>query len=146
MSFFEDETVQDIVQGNIERLDSLEEKQAQKLLLSLREVRTQLMDRLMTIPEGTFTEQQLNVTLVQVDGAIKSINRRLKNEMFDATTILGERGIGDLAKEITRFNKKFMGSVIPLNLDAIALATDTKNFLINKHEASIDAYIIQVGN
>lgn len=140
MNFFQDETVQDLVQGNIEKLDSLEEKQAQKLLLSLREVRTQLMDRLMTIPEGTFTEQQLNVTLVQVDAAIKAINSRLKNEMFDMASIFGERGIGDLVKEITRMEKKFTGSVIPLNLDAIALATDTQNFLINKHEASIDAY------
>ena len=140
MSFFQDETVQDLVQGNIERLETLEEKQAQKLLLSLREVRTQLMDRLATIPEGTFTEQQLNVTLIQVQTAIQAINKRLKDEMFDAADLFGERGVSDLAKEINRLNKKFIGSVTPLNLDAIALSLDTKNFLINKHEASIDAY------
>lgn len=140
MSFFQDETVQDIVQSNIERLGTLEEKQAQKLLRSLREVRTELMDRLATIPEGTFTEQQLNVTLIQVQTAIDAINRRLKDEMFDAADLLGVRGVSDLEKEINRMNKKFTGSVIPLNLDPIFLSQDTKNFLVNKHEASIDAY------
>ena len=140
MSFFQDETVQDIVQGNIERLDTLEEKQAKKLLRSLREVRTELMDRLATIPDGTFTEQQLNVTLIQVQTAIQAINKRLKDEMYDSATLLGTRGVKDLVTEVNRMNKKFTGSVTPLNLDPIFLALDTQNFLVNKHEASIDAY------
>lgn len=140
MSFFQDETVQDIVQTNIERLSTMEEKQAQKLLKSLREVRTELMSRLATIPEGTFSEQQLNVTLVQVQTAIDAINRKLKDEMFDAGTLFAERGVNDLVTEINRMNKKFSGSIIPLNLDAIMLATDTQNFLVNKYDASIDAY------
>lgn len=140
MNFFQDETVQDVVQGNIEKLSTLEEKQAQKLLKSLRVVRTELMSRLATIPEGTFSEQQLNVTLVQVQTAIEAINKKLKDEMFTSGDIFAARGVSDLITEINRMNKKFIGSVIPLNLDAIMVANDTQNFLVNKYEASIDAY------
>lgn len=138
--FFADTTVQDIVQGNIERLDTLEEKQAQKLLKSLRVVRAQLMDRLMSIPEGSFTEQQLNVTLVQVDTAIQAINKTLKDEMFDAGDLLAKRGLEDLIKEINRMDKHFTGSITPINMDAIFIANNTQNFLVNKYDASIDAY------
>lgn len=140
MNFFEDETVQDLIQGNIEKLDNLEEKSAQKLLKSLRAVRTQLMDRLMTIPPGTFTEQQLNVTLVQVDTAIQAINKTLKDEMFEIGDLFAKRGLSDLVKEVQRMDKHFTGSITPINMDAILLANDTQNFLVNKYDASLDAY------
>lgn len=139
-AFFQDPTVEDLIQSNIERVDSLEEKQQRKLIKAFREVRGQLQDRLLTIPEGTFTEQQLNVTLVQINAAIEAIKRDLKGELNDSAEILGVQGVRDLIKEVNRFSKKFEGSVQPLNLDAILIAQDSQNFLINKYDASIDAY------
>lgn len=138
--FFTDPTVEDVIQGNIEQLESLEEKQAKRLLRSFRNVRQQLQDRLLTIPEGTFTEQQLHVTLIQVESAISAINHRLKGDMNYSAEIFSERGIRDLSKEITKFSKKFQGSIQPINLNIDNLAQDSKNFLINKQTASIDAY------
>jgi len=138
--FFTDPTVTELIEGNIAQVEALEEKQARKLLKSFRAVRQQLQDRLLTIPEGTFTEQQMNVTMIQVDAAIQAINKRLKGDMATSSGILSKRGIEDLAREITRFSKKFEGSIQPLNINMIAIAQDSKNFLINKHEASIDAY------
>ncbi len=138
--FFNDTTVETIVQRNIERVSSLEEVQQRKLLRVFRRVRQDLNDRLLTIPEGTFTEQQLNVTLVQVQAAIQAIKSDLKNGMVESSEILASRGVRDLIVEITKFSKKFEGSVQPLNIDAVLAATNAQNFLLNKHQASIDAY------
>lgn len=140
MSFFTDPTVTDLVQGTIESVDGLEETQQKKLLKIFRKVRQELMDRLLTIPEGTFTEQQLNLTLVQVDAAIQAINRDLKTGMIDSSSILAEEGISSLVKEVETLSKHFEGSKIPLNVRAIAAATDPNAYLINKYQASLDAY------
>lgn len=140
MAFFDDTTVDEVIQGNIQKVVDLEESQQRKLLRTFKRIRQELQDRLLTIPEGTFTEQQLNITLVQVQAAIEAINRELKGSMAEAADILGLRGIRDLVREIERFSRKFEGAVQPLNIDQILIATEAKNFLINKHEASIDAY------
>lgn len=140
MAFFDDPTVEEVVENNIQKVSELEEKQQRKLLRIFRRVRQELQDRLLTIPEGTFTEQQLNVTLVQVQAAIEAIKADLKDGMADSSEILSERGISDLIREIRSFQKKFEGSVQPLNLNAVLIASEAQNFLVNKHEASIDAY------
>lgn len=140
MSFFQDDTVTTLVQRNIERVSELEEVQQKKILRAFRKVRQELNDRLLVVPEGTFTEQQLNVTMVQVSAAIAAIKRDLKGELVDSSAIMAQRGIGDMIKEINTFEKKFTGSVQPLNMAGILRASEVSSFLINKHEASLDAY------
>lgn len=139
-AFFEDPLVEDVVEGTIQRVESLEEKQQRRLLRIFRNVRQQLQDRLLTIPEGTFTEQQLNVTLVQITAAIEAIKRKLKGEMVDSAEILSVRGVEDLVREIERFSKKFEGSIQPINIDVARIASDSQTFLVNKYDASLDAY------
>jgi len=138
--FFADPTVEDLIEDNIARVESLEEKQQRKLLRVFRNVRQKLQDRLLTIPDGTFTEQQLNVTLIQVTAAIEAIKRKLKGEMTTSAEVLSIRGIEDLAREITKFSKKFEGTIQPLNLNVAALASSSQSFLVNKYDASLDAY------
>lgn len=138
--FFQDTTVTEVIQSNINRVDKLEEQQQKRLLRVFRNVRTELQDRLLTIPEGTFTEQQVRVTLVQIQAAIEAIKQDLKTGMVDASGILAERGIKDLATEIQKFSKKFEGSIQPINLDAALIASQSQNFLVNKYDASLDAY------
>ena len=139
-AFLEDPLVEEVVNTTIERVDKLSEQQQKKLLKTFRKVRQELLDRLLTVPEGTFTEQQLNVTLVQVQAAIETIKRDLKDEMFDSAEILGIQGVKDLIREISRFSKKFEGSVQPLPIEPLVVAETAQNFLINKYDASIDAY------
>jgi hypothetical protein len=140
MSFFNDPLVQDVVERNIQKVSDIEGTQQRKLLRAFRRVRQQLQDRLLATPEGTFTQQQLNITLVQVQAAIAAINRELKSEMAEASEILSLRGIRDLVSEIGRFQRKFEGAVQPLNISTILIASEAQNFLINKHETSLDAY------
>jgi len=139
-AFFQDSTVNDLVQSTIEKVDSLEEAQQKKLLKIFKKVRLQLMDRLMTIPEGTFTEQQMNVTLVQVNAAIEAIKRDLRTGMVDIGEVMATKGIEDLSNEIEKMSKHFSGSVTPINMRAILAATNPNAFLLNKYQASIDAY------
>ena len=141
MGFFDDTIVQDVIRRNIEQVSNLEESQQRKLLRAFRRIRQKLQDRLFAIStERTFTEQQLNVTLVQVQSAIEAIKRELKGEMASAASILSLRGIRDLAREIGRLQKHFEGSIQHLNINAILIAQQSESFLLNKHEASIDAY------
>ncbi len=140
MSFFTDSTVQDLVQSTIEKVDSLEESQQKKLMKIFRKTRQELMDRLLLVEPGTFTEQQLNVTLVQVNAAIEAIRRDLKYGMVNAGEVMAEKGISDIANEIEKMSDYFSGSVTPINIKGILNATNPNNYLVNKYEASIDAY------
>jgi len=138
--FFKDTTVRDLLLGTIEKVDSLTETEQRKLLSTFRRVRRDLQDRLLTIPEGTFTQTQLNVTLIQIQAAIQAIKLDLKDQLKNSSQVLADRGIVDLEKEIKVFSKKFEGVEQPLNIDRILIAERASNFLVNKHEASIDAY------
>lgn len=140
MSFWDNETVQDLTQLHIEKVSNLEDRQAKKLFNNLKVVRGQLTDRLLSAREGTFTEQHLRATLVQVDQYLQALNTRLKEGMGESAGILGERGVEDLITEIERFSKKFDGDTVPINLDAAMIAQESNNLLVNQYDASIDAY------
>ena len=144
--FFNDQTVQELLQGQIEKVDRLTETQQRNLLKTFRAARRELNDRLLVVPSGTFTEQSLRITLAQVDAITSAIRQDLTTGMVDASDILAQRGLADLTREINRFNKKFTGAATPINLDSILATQDTNNFLINKHEASIAAYTTQLGS
>jgi hypothetical protein len=138
--FFDNPTVTNISQGHIDKLMTLEEDRAQKLLKDLRRVKLELLDRLISIPDGTYSEQANRVTLAQVESMIQALSERLKSNMNEYALDVGKLSISHLEKEVTAFSREFEGSVQPINLDAVLLAEDTSNFLINQHEASIDAY------
>lgn len=139
-AFFENTGVRDIVQNTIDKVDSLTASEQRKLLGLFRQVRRDLQDRLLTIPEGTFTENQLNITLIQIQAAIQAIKLDLKDQLQDSSRIFADKGIEDLTREIEFFSKKFEGNIHPINIDRILIAQESTNFLINKHDASIDAY------
>lgn len=138
--FFQNTTVDSLVQSTIRKVDELESREQRRLLRVFRQVRQDLQDRLLSIPEGTFTEQSLNITLVQINAAIETIKRDLKGQLISSSEILSERGIEDLIQEINKFSKVFEGAETPLNINAVLVATESRNFLLNKHEASMDAY------
>jgi hypothetical protein len=129
-----------IVEENLQRVLKLEESQTTLLLKRYREIRGVLRDRLDRVMDNTFTAQQLRGVLVQVESAIDAMNSSLKSGMVDQAKILSERGIQDQIEEIRQFSKEFTGAVVPININAQLVAQDTNNFLINRYEASIDAY------
>lgn len=140
MGFFEDSTMEKIAQGNIKKLQNLEEKEAKKMLALFKRVRVELQDRLLTVPGETFTEQQLRVTLTQVEAAIVALREVLKMGISESANVVAQTGVKDLEGEVEKFSKHFEGTKQPINLDAVRIGLDTKNFLINRYESSLEAY------
>ncbi len=140
MGFFEDVDSLGIVENHIQQVQKLEDSQATSLLKTYRKVRGELRDRLDILPGDSFSAQQLRGVLVQVDAAIIAMQRGLTSEIRPASIELAGTGAENLEEEIAKFSDKFSGAVTPINLDAVAVATDTSNFLFNRFESSIDAY------
>ena len=138
--FLDDSEVQDIADQHVERLVSFENREAERILKVYKRIRSELRDRLDSVKGGTFTEQKMRGTLVQIESAIKAISRDLKAEMESSAQGAAELGIEDLVKEIKKLEKYFTGAVVPINIDAVRVATNTKNFLFNQYETSMESY------
>lgn len=140
MSFFDEVDSLGIVEQHIKEVLKLEDDEANKLLKRYREVRTELSDRLDRVPTDTFTAQQLRGVLAQVDGAIFAMTSSLQTGIKDSAFKSAMKGIEHQIKEIKVFSDKFLGAVVPINLNAQLIAQDTNNFLINRYDASLKAY------
>lgn len=138
--FLETEEVQDVAQNHIERILSLEEAESKRIIKLYRQIRQELRDRLDTLPDGSFSQQQVRGVLYQIETAIQAMSQRLRSEMDSSAQKAAEKGIEDLLKELGEYNHHFSGAVVPINVDALAIATDTKNFLFNKYETSMEVY------
>lgn len=138
--FFGSPTIQDVAQVHIAEVRKLEEQEAIRILKRYREIRQELRDRLDTLPPGTFKAQQMRSVLVQIELAINEIVKSLKEGIGGGAQTMAEEGINHLIEEIQKWNKKFTGAIIPINLDAVRVATDTRNFLFNRYDSSLEAY------
>jgi hypothetical protein len=140
MDFFEESDVIDLAHAHIEKVQSLEDNEAERILKLYRNARTKLRDRLDALPAGTFSAQQVRSTLVQVDAAIAQMTGILGDEMGSASEVLAKAGVTHLVEEFKKWNKVFKGAAVPIDLDAVKIASDTSNFLFNKYEASLRSY------
>lgn len=139
-TFLENDEVSDIAQNHIEQIVSLEQKEAERVIKAYRRIRQDLRDRLDTLPSGTFTAQRLRGVLFQVESAIDASTGILRTEMDSSAQAAAEKGLEHLIDELNKYNSTFTGAVIPINVDAVAVATDTKNFLFNRYESSMQNY------
>lgn len=140
MAFFEDVDSLGIIEEHIQGLQKLEDKEAKTLLKTYGKIRGQLRDRLDTLSGDTFSAQRLRGVLAQIEGALAAMSGGLKDDLRGASVTAAEEGVNDLVEEIETFDDHFAGAVSPINLNALAVATDTSNFLFNQFDASIDAY------
>lgn len=139
-TFFHEVDSLGIVEDHIKKVLRLEDSQAGDILSAYRDVRSELIDRLNHTPGGTFTAQHLRGTLAQVQGAIDAISGKLAGDMKEGAYTMALEGVGDLLKELAKFDKHFTGAVTPINLNAALAARETSNFLVTKYETNLDAY------
>lgn len=139
-SFLESSNVQDVAESHVERVVGLEKDEAEKILKVYKKVRSDLRDRLDLIPGGTFTAQKMQSTLVQVELAIQAIQNKLKQEMSSSADLMSEQALNDLISEIKKFEKKFTGASIPINLDGAVIASNVNNLLMSRMESSLETY------
>lgn len=140
MPFFEDIDALGVVEDHIQKVQRLEEEEAERVLSVYREIRGKLQDRLLVLPPDSFTAQQVRGVLLQVEGAIQAMSDSLLEQMGFAFDAFTDTGISHLRREVEAFDEHFRGAVVPINIDAVLVATDNRNFLFNRYEASIAAY------
>lgn len=138
--FFEEVDSTGVIEDHIQKVLALEESESKKVLRAYRQIRGDLRDRLATTRKGSFTAQQLRGTLAQVEAAITAMNASISGEMEDAASTMAILGVKNLTKEMSRFDKKFLGAVVPINLDAVQIAADANALLINRMDSSLESY------
>lgn len=140
MSFFENNKVETLAQSQAEEVQELNKREVKKMMVLYKRVRLELIDRLNSMPKGTFTAQRMRSSLIQIDAALLEMQRVLGKGIQESSMILGERSSEDLIKELNTFDKEFTGAVTPLNLDSAVVASKTSNFLFERHQSSLTAY------
>lgn len=142
--FFGNTTVEKVIENHAQDLSRLSESEIKRVLALYKTVRHDVRDRLDALSPGTFTAQKFSGVLAQVDAGIYQMNEILKGEMQKAGATASELGIEHLLEEIKKFEREFTGAVIPINVDAVLIASDSSNFLFNKYETSVSAYSAQL--
>jgi len=140
MSIFEDLDGLAIFEEHIATLLNLEEAQAKSILKIYRRVSHTLRARLRAVRENTFTEQQIRVALAQIDSGIVVLTADLERAIPGSINALAEAGVSHLVDEAIIMEKVFGGSLQKVNLDAVKIAANTKNFLFNRYAKSVATY------
>jgi hypothetical protein len=140
MPFFSSVDEDQTVERHAREIGKLQNQQAADMLSFYVDARRELQDRLAHARYESFTAQQLRGVLAQVSAAITVINDKLKGQMSEGTYASAFKGVQHLVAEIHKFSHKFTGAVTPIHVNAVNVAIDTKNFLINQYEASMARY------
>lgn len=138
--FFDEVDSIGVVEQHLEQVLGLEESEAKKLLRRYKEIRQELRDRLDRLPGDTFSAQQLRGVLTQVESAIYAMTNDLKSGLQSSGFSMAEQGVEHLLSELSRFDRHFRGAVVPIDVNTQLIMQETSNFLLNKYEASLDAY------
>lgn len=139
MSFFGDLSDETLVEEHAREVLKLQTDEARDLLKQYSEARKDLQDRLIRAPIDRFTAQHLRGALVQVNAGITAMTKALEGDTSEGALKAAMRGVEHLLKEIKRFSQRF-GGVQPIHINAIKVALNTREFLINKYDASLKAY------
>lgn len=139
-AFFTTDMVEEMASEHLSVILSLEDRQAARLVRSYAKVRQELRDRLTTIPSGSFTAQKMRATLVQLEGALQAMNKNLNADIKEGSLEAAQLGVDNLVKELNKWNTKFTGSFVPINLKTVEIVADTSNLLFNRYDASISSY------
>lgn len=140
MAFFDRIDAIGVGENHIQELQRLEKDEAERMIERYRLIRHELHKRLASLPEGTFSRQRAAGVLLQVERAIREMSSSLLDSIHSVTYDISGRGVDHLVEELQAFEEEFTGAAMPINVNAALIATDTTNFLFNKHQASIDAY------
>mgnify|MGYP000579516427 CR=1 FL=1 len=140
MPFFDSVDEDATVEGHAKAVQKLQKSQAQALIDDYKAARLDLIDRLSRAPYSSFTAQQLRGVLAQVNVSIAVMSDSIKGNMRQGSIESAMKGVEHLQTEIRKFSSKFTGAVVPINLNAVKVASDTSNFLFNNYETSMQKY------
>lgn len=140
MPFFEDVDSIRIVQRNIERLQAVEESRAKKMVRLMIQARESIRTRLTEVREDSYTEAQLEIALAQVDQILSEFRVKANALAYADSEIIIEQSVDDLAREVSKFSKEFQGLGVSIPVDQILTSLNSKNYLLNRYQSSVDSY------
>lgn len=140
MDFLEEVDSLKIVENHITSLLKLEEAKAQALIRKYEDTRLKLRLRLQNTRPSTFTAQQLRGTLLQIETALAQMSKGLRTDMISGAEAVTAAGIEDMVEEMRVFQKHFGSETVPINVDAVAAAMETSNYLVREYEDSMTDY------
>lgn len=138
--FFEEIDSLRILERNSNKIEALELREARRLARLYRKAREDIKLRLLSSSSNTFTEARLNTTLEQIDKMLVSLNTKIKQDAQLSFEDITEQGFEDSAREINKFEKHFNGVTSMVDVDTIIESLDSKNYLFNQYESSLESY------
>lgn len=139
MSFFEDIDGLELLEDQANAVTDLEQKEAKSILNIYKRVALVLYSRMQSFSSAD-KRDATRMTYFQVEVAIQAIEASLNKKIPDSMEIISNLATGHLANEMKTFERMSSNKIVPINLNAIRIASKTNNFLINKYKASIETY------
>jgi hypothetical protein len=139
MAFFEDIDNIDVLESHADALFKLEKQESTNILKIFRRVAQKLASRL-TISQDKSAEEAVRFTLLQVNSGIDAIEASLRSDVEFSTEVVANLASKHLGIEMGVFERKFNQNMVPININAVKIASQSKNFLFNTFDASIKAY------
>ena len=140
MAFFERPSTEKLLELHVSRIRKLEERDSDRILKRYKEIRGELNDRLLTFRRDSFSAQQARGVLAQVQAAIDAMSQSVFSEVKESALDMLGLGVDQLVDEINAFDEYFLGAVVPINVDLLAIASDASELLINRYQSSVDRY------
>lgn len=140
MTIFDEIDGMGLLEEHVQDLLLLEEQEARRILEIYHNVRGRLRRRLRASRADSFTEQQLRVVLAQVEGGISALNQEMTGTLGGSIESIAGRSAEHLALEAEAMEKKFLGSMQRINVDAVRVASQSQNYLFNRYQTSINTY------
>lgn len=146
MGFFDDVDEDRVVENHAQQVKSMQGDAVSDLVSNYRDARLELQDRLNHVRADSFTAQHLRGMLAQVNAALHSMHADVLDDMDQNAQDAATLGVEHTKKELRHFSEKYQGAVQSIPLDAVKVALDTKNFLVNQYDASIKTYDQDIRN
>ncbi len=138
--FFDEVDSTGIVEDHINQILGLEHSESKRILKSYNEVKNDLIERLASLPRGTFTAQHLRGVLAQVEAGIIAMNAELSGQTLAGANKAALLGVDGLLTQMKEFDEKFSGAVTPININASLIASDTSKLLVKRYNTNLDQY------
>lgn len=129
-----------VAEHHAKQVGNLQDDEARRMISEYSQAKEELTARLQRTPGDTFTAQHLRLTLLQVDRALRVMNSTLHTNILTGARVMTKKGVEHLEAEIRKFSSHFKGAETEINLDAAKISTHAENILINRYQASINAY------
>lgn len=140
MSIFDRIDGLSLLEDHANELLGLEDDEAKRILGVYQRVAKTLRARLARVPENTFTEQQIRVALAQVETGIRVLQSDLEEILPGSIEQVAGKSAVHLAREAEAMEGMFGGTLQPINLDAVRVASNARNLLFNRYQSSLETY------